>query len=190
MTMSELIRKTRSYRRFKQDPVGMETLRELVDLARTSASGGNVQPLKYVLSADPETNAKVFPTTMWAGHLRPWPGPAEGERPTAYIVILLDKEVSGNAGCDHGIAAQSVVLGAMERGIGACMIGSIKRPELVKSLAIPDRYEVLLIVALGYPGERIILEELTPGGGTKYYRDPNDAHHVPKRRLEDVIVKL
>jgi nitroreductase len=189
MEMKELVRRTRSCRRFKQDPISEGTLRELVGLARLSASGGNNQPLKYLLSADPATNARIFPATIWAAHLRPWPGPAEGERPTAYIVILLDKQISAGAGCDHGIAAQTIALGAMERGIGACMIGSIKRPELAQALQLPDRYEILLVVALGVPGEKIVIEDLAPGSGTKYYRDAADVHHVPKRRLADVIVR-
>lgn len=189
MQLKELVTATRSFRRFRQDPITRETLRELVDLARLSPSGGNVQPLKYVLSNEPDTNAAIFPSTIWAGYLTEWPGPAEGERPTAYIVILLDTGISRSAGCDHGIAAQSIVLGAMDRGIGACMIGSLKRKELAGALAIPARYEILLVIALGVPGETVVLEDLGPGGGIEYYRDSEDAHHVPKRSLNDVILQ-
>lgn len=184
-----LVTRTRSYRRFKQDPIPMSTLRHLVELARLTASGGNIQPLKYILSCDAETNAKIFPTTMWAGYLTDWPGPSEGERPMAYIVILIDTDIRKDAGFDPGIAAQTIALGAMEKGIGACMIGSIKRGELRQALSIPERYEIALVLALGAPGETVVLEDVKADGDIKYYRDENDVHHVPKRRLEDIILK-
>jgi len=188
MTVRELVKATRSVRRFGQDPVSLETVRELVDLGRLSASGGNKQPLKYILSADAETNAKIFPCTVWAGYLADWDGPVEGERPTAYVVILNDTEVSNAPGVDHGIAGQSIVLGARERGLGACMIGSLRRKELAEALDISDRYEVLLVIALGAPGEEIRLEPTGADGDIRYYRDDQGVHHVPKRPIDEVIL--
>jgi nitroreductase len=189
MSIRELVRSTRSYRRF--DPavrIDCQTLRELVDLARLSASGSNRQPLKYVLSCSADSNALIFPHTRWAGALRDWPGPAEGERPTGYIVILGDTEIRKDVGCDHGIAAQSIMLGATERGLGGCMIGSIDRPGLRASLDIPERYDILLVLALGKPAEQVVLEELPPDGNTNYWRDEQSIHHVPKRALDDIIL--
>jgi nitroreductase len=188
MDFAALVRRTRSIRRFKQDPISRDTLRELVELARFSPSGGNKQPLKFVLSCDAQTNARIFPCTAWAGLLTDWPGPAEGERPTGYVVILLDREVGAVAGCDHGIAAQSIVLGAMDKGIGACMIGSLKRAELSVALGLSDRYEVLLVVALGVPAEEVVLEDVGPDGSIEYFRTPDGVHHVPKRPLDELIV--
>jgi nitroreductase len=186
----DLVRKNRSYRRFHQDvPVDLETLRALVNLARLSASGSNLQPLKYVLSCQPETNARIFPHTRWAGFLKGWPGPAEGERPAAYIVILGDTEIRKSFGCDHGIAAQSIMLGATERGLGGCMIGSIDKGRLRQVLDIPEQYEILLILALGKPKETVVLEEVGPDGSIKYYRDAEDVHHVPKRPLNELILR-
>ena len=133
--LEDLILKTRSYRRFDESArIEIETLRDLVKLARFSASGSNRQPLKFVLSCDPETNAAIFPHTRWAGYLTDWGGPAEGERPTAYIIILGDTEIREAGGVDHGIAAQSIMLGATERGLGGCMIGSIDKPKLRKQI--------------------------------------------------------
>ena len=188
MKMKELVTATRSYRRFKQDVISMDILRELVELAGLSPSGGNMQPLRYILSCDAATNAKIFPCTMWAGYLADWDGPAEGERPTAYIIILHDKEVSGSAGCDHGIAAQSIVLGACEKGIGACIIGSLHRTGLAERLEIPERYNIMLAIALGVPGEKVVLEDVGSDGDIKYYRDENDVHHVPKHTLNNLII--
>jgi nitroreductase len=188
--IEDLVRQNRSYRRFHEDvPVRVETLRALVNLARMSASGSNLQPLKYILSSDRETNARIFPHTRWAGYLKDWDGPAEGERPAAYIVILGDTEIRKSFGCDHGIAAQSIMLGAAARGLGGCMIGSIAKDRLRQTLDIPERYEILLILALGRPNETVVLEELGPDGDIKYYRDEEDVHHVPKRSLEELVLQ-
>jgi len=187
--LSDLVMKNRSYRRFHEEvPIKLETLRELVDLARCSASGSNRQPLKYILSSTPEKNAKVFATLAWAGALPNWPGPPEGERPAGYIIILGDNEISSGFGVDHGIAAQTILLGAVEKGLGGCMLASVRRDELRRALDIPDRYEILLVVALGSPRERVVLETLEPGGDFRYWRDQEQVHHVPKRRLEDIII--
>jgi len=188
--LEDLVRKNRSYRRFHQDvPVDLETLRALVNLARLSASANNLQPLKYILSCEPETNARIFPHTGWAGYLKDWPGPAEGERPAAYIVILGDTEIRQSVGCDHGIAAQSIMLGATERGLGGCMIGSVDHDGLRQVLDIPEQYEILLALALGKPKETVVLEEVGPDGDIRYYRDAQDVHHVPKRSLDELILR-
>ncbi len=187
--LRDLILKNRSYRRFHEDPaVEREMLKELVDLARHSATGGNVQPLKYILSCEPEKNALIFPCLAWAGYLKDWPGPAEGERPAAYIIIVGDKEIREGFGCDHGIAAQSILLGAVEKGLGGCMVGSIKTEKLREALNIPERYEILLVLALGKPNETVVIEEAGADGDIKYWRDDQDVHHVPKRPLDDIIL--
>ncbi len=188
--LKELIYRTRSYRRFHQErSVSSETLRDLVNLARLSASAANLQPLKYVLVSRPEMNARVFAHTRWAGYLEDWDGPAEGERPASYIVILGDTDIRSSFGCDHGIAAQSIMLGATERGLGGCILGALDRDGLRETLSIPRQYEILLTLALGEPKETVVLEEVGPGGDIKYYRDAEDVHHVPKRSLDDVILQ-
>mgnify|MGYP000845668000 CR=1 FL=1 len=189
--LRDLIVKNRSYRRFDQgQAISEETLRELVDLARLSASASNMQPLKFILACTPEANARVFPYLAWAGYLKDWGGPAENERPSAYIIILGDKQIRANAGVDHGIAAQSILLGATEKGLGGCMIGAIQRNGLAEELALPEQYEILLVLALGVPAEEVLLEEIGPDGNTRYYRDNQDRHHVPKRPLDELIVEV
>ena len=185
----ELIKNNRTFRRFYEDEaIERETLEELVDLARLSASLGNMQPLKYMLVCEPERRASVFPCLGWAGYLTDWPGPPEGERPSAYIVVLGDTEISKNIFCDHGIAAQSILLGAREQGLGGCIHGSIRQEELRKALVITDRYDILLVISLGKPKEEVVVEEMEADGSVRYWRDENSVHHVPKRKLKDVIV--
>jgi len=185
----DLILKNRSYRRFHEEvSIELETLKELVDLARCSASAANRQPLKYILSCQPDKNALIFNHLSWAGSLKDWPGPEEGERPSAYIIVLGDKEISQSFSCDHGIAAQSILLGAVERGLGGCMLGAIRRDGLRQDFLIPQRYEILLVIALGKPKEKVVLETVGSDGNTRYWRDKDSVHHVPKRPLDEIII--
>ena len=187
--LKELVRTCRSYRRFYEDHALDEaTLRELVDLARLAASGHNAQPLKYLLSWEPEKNSLIFPHLTWAAYLKDWPGPSEGERPSAHIIVLGDTEIRKSFTFDQGIAAQNILLGARERGLGGCILAAINRDGLREDLDIADRYEILFVLALGKPKEKVVLEVLEPGGDVRYWRDAEGVHHVPKRRLEDIIV--
>lgn len=187
--IKDLIAKSRSYRRFFQEvAIDRRILRELVDLARLSPSAANLQPLKYILSCEPEKNALIFQHLAWAGYLKDWPGPSEGERPSAYIIILGDTEITRSFGCDHGVAAQSILLGAGEKGLGGCIIGTVKREELRKALNIPSRYEILIVLALGKPKETVVIEPAGPAGDIKYWRDNQGVHHVPKRSLDSIII--
>lgn len=188
--IKDLILKNRSHRRFYQDiPVGLETLRELVDLARLSSSPWNLQPLKFLLCTDPGKNALIFPHLGWAARMKGWPGPPEGERPSAYIVVLGDPEISKNIRHDQVIAGMSILLGATERGLGGCMMGALKKKTaLYEELDISTRYEILLIVALGKPKDTVVVDPLPADGNTAYWTDSSGVHHVPKRCLQDIII--
>lgn len=187
--IKEIIKANRSYRRFYEDvPVKMEELIEMADCARLSSSGRNLQPLKYFLSSDPAANKLIFPNLAWAGYLKDWKGPEEGERPSAYIVMLGDTEITSSFGIDPGIAAQSILLCAREKGLGGCIIASVNRERIREILSIGEKFEILYVIALGKPKEIVELEELAPGGDIKYWRDSNCVHHVPKRSLDEVIV--
>jgi nitroreductase len=188
MTIRELVLKNRSFRRFDQNGVISEAqLRGWVELGRLTASGGNRQLLRYVLSVDAALNAKIFPCLAWAGYLTSWPGPAEGERPTAYVVIVAEKSMVKGCICDHGIAAQSILLGAAEAGMGGCMIASIKREELAAVLGLPGQYEILLVLALGKPAEKVVIDPVKDGN-IKYWRDEQGVHHVPKYSLDEIVL--
>jgi len=187
-TFKTLVVKTRTVRRFYQaQRVKRADLLDLVNLARLSASGGNLQPLKFILSCDPQCNARIFPCLAWAGYLKAWGGPIAGERPAAYIIILGDTTIRREFGCDHGIAAQSIMLGATAKGLGGCIIGSIKRERLRAGQAIPVKYEILLVLALGRPLEKVVLEAVK-AGNIKYWRDAQGRHHVPKRSLREIVL--
>lgn len=187
--IGDLVNANRSCRRFHEDhPVDLKTLKELVDLARLSASGANLQPLKYILACEPRMNSEIFSCLGWAAYLKEWPGPEPGERPAAYIVIIGDLTISKEFGVDHGIAGQSILLGAREKGLAGCMIGSINRKHLRKILNIKPQFKILLVLAVGKPKEEIKIEDVGPDGSIRYWRDSEGVHHVPKRPLQDIIV--
>ncbi|HEX3049483.1 MAG TPA: nitroreductase family protein [Aggregatilineaceae bacterium] len=191
----DLVCQNRSYRRFDQShAVDSATLRDLVELARLVGSGMNLQPLRYIVCADPTTNATIFKHLTWARYLEDWGGPAEGERPTAYIIILGDStikpHVNTSANTDFGIAAQTILLGAVEQGLGGCMIGSINRNGLRADLQLEEHYEILLVLALGKPAETVVIDPIGADGSVKYWRDENSVHHVPKRSLDEILIKV
>jgi nitroreductase len=189
MDFPELVLKNRSYRRFQGDyRIECSTLEGLVDLARLTASPMNRQPLKYMLSCDAERNDLIFSCLGWAAYLTDWEGPGEGERPSAYILVLGDKSLSESFGADYGIAAQTITLGATSMGLGGCVLSSIRRDVLRRALAIPDKYEILIAIALGRPQEQVVIEGLDSSGSTRYWRDEDGVHHVPKRGLEEIII--
>jgi nitroreductase len=186
--LERLIFKARSYRRFHQkEKINPNFLKDLVNLARLTPSAANLQPLKFMISAEEEKNALIFPCLKWAAYLEGWGGPEEGERPSAYIVVLQDTSIAKNPGCDHGLAAQTIMLGAVAAEYGGCVIASIDKEQLRRILSLDGRMEILLVLALGRPKERVVLENITDGN-VRYWRDKNNVHHVPKRPLDEVLL--
>ena len=188
--IADLIERARSIRRFQEnDSVDMETLRSLVNLARFSPCAGNLQTLKYLLSAEPKTNRLIFPQLAWAGYLPDWPGPSAGERPAAYIVQLADLRLGQPKEVDAGIALQSMVIGAASLGLGSCIIGSVNRKKLQTVLSLPSDYSILYVLAIGRPAETVMVESIDSSGSIRYWRDEHGVHHVPKRILDELVVE-
>jgi nitroreductase len=191
--LEELVRKNRSYRGYDESvSVTSEQLYRLLSCVRLTPSSTNLQPLKFLVTNTPEENAKIFPYTKWAGKLSHLHLPYEGHRPTAYVVIFIDRTIAQNPTPflkDVGIAAQTLLLGAVEQGLGGIMIGSFDHDAILKEFSLPDTLQPELVVALGKPDETIVLED-AEGGEVSYYRDAQDVHHVPKRPLEELILDL
>lgn len=188
--LSELVKKNRSYRRFNQNTrISEEQILRWIELARNTASGRNMQPLKYALCTDEKMNSLIFEQLAWAGYLQEWKGPSEGEQPTAYIAVLKDKLLAENIYCDDGISMQTILLGAVSDGFGGCIIGSFNKTRVSTIFKLPDHLELLWVIALGEPKETVILEE-SDGEDIRYWRDEKNVHHTPKRRLKDLIYKV
>ena len=189
MSIAQLIQKNRSYRRFNESTnISLPLLRSWVNLARLSPSARNMQSLRYKIVNDREINNQIFPLLKWAGYLENWNGPIEGERPAAYIIILNDESLSDNYYCDDGLVTQSILLGAVEEEFGGCIIAAINRPKLRALLNIDDKYKIIHLLALGKPKEEVIIDDINDKGDVKYWRDKTEIHHVPKRKLDDLIV--
>lgn len=164
---------------------------ELVDHARLSASSINMQPLRYFIAWEKEVVDKIQPLTIWAKGLPELELPHKGMCPTGFIIICQDTDVNDSPVLfvrDVGIAAQSMLLAAAEKGLGGCMIGSFSAKGLRDTLNLKENIKPMLVVAVGKPAETVVLEEVEAGESVKYYRDENDVHHVPKRKLEDVVI--
>ncbi|HLP58645.1 MAG TPA: nitroreductase family protein [Candidatus Deferrimicrobium sp.] len=190
MTLRDLLLKTRSYRRFYEEKkISIEELKEMVDNVRLAPSAANKQPLKFILVTDENMNQKIFPYLRWAGYLPEWDGPGVGERPTAYIIMMGNRKESPNIDADYGIAMQTIMLSAVEKGYGGCLIGSFDKDKVRELLNIPSELETPVIFALGKPKEEVVIDEVKEGN-IKYWRDEQQVHHVPKRKLEDLIFKL
>jgi len=190
----QLIEKTRSVRRYREsEGIQEEELRELIDLARLGGSARNGQSLKYMIITESKLRTRIFNILKWAGYLKDWPGPDQGERPVAYIICLLDRKLckgpEREAYFDLGIASQNLLLGAAEKGIYGCRIASFSR-DINKILYLDVNYKVMLVVALGYPAEKVVLERVKANGDIRYWRDKEGVHHVPKRSLDDILVPV
>lgn len=187
--IQHLARTTRSIRRFRRNyPVTENLMMTWIDNARVTASGKNLQPLRYRIITDNETSAALFDTLAWAGYLTDWDGPEENERPTGYIVMACDTTLCSSeaAHFDAGIAAQTIMLGATEEGFGGCMISSFRKQQLKEILDMPEALDPVLVLALGRPAEVVSLVDME-NGDYHYYRDEKHVHYVPKRTLEEVL---
>lgn len=175
----------RSIRRFKQKPVSEKLLKRLVNSARLAPSTGNLQPCEFIVVNDPLLNEAVFPNLKWAGYLAPRGNPQVGEKPMAYILVLIDLHKKKKGGeVDAATAIENILLAAWEEKLGSCWIGSFDRKKIKKVFRIPHHLKLDSVIALGYAGEKPVLEDFLHS--VKYWKDEQGILHVPKRRLEDI----
>jgi nitroreductase len=186
LSVYELIVKRRTIRRFKQEEVSVKLLNKLVNAARLAPSGANLQPLEFIIVNDTELVNQVFPALKWAGYIAPAGNPPQGKRPMTYVIVLINTEIRSRGGeVDAAAAIENMILTALEDGIGSCWLGSIDREQLRSMFDIPQKYRVDSVLALGYPDESPVLEEVT--NSIKYWKDENGVLHVPKRKLSDIV---
>lgn len=185
----DIVLNNRSYRRFYEEKrISKDVLEYLVEMGHMTPSGANRQLVRFVLVNSVEGCEAVYETLRWAGYYKDWDGPAQGERPSAYVIMLSPKD----AGCQHdeGIIGQTILLAAVDAGLGGCFIGNIDKEGLAAKICVPEEYVVSLVIALGYPKEQVVIDNINVDGDIKYYRDADGVHHVPKIILDDVIVGM
>jgi nitroreductase len=186
LSVYELIVKRRTIRRFKQEEVSEKLLNKLVNAGRLAPSGANLQPLEFIIANNTEWVDKLFPALKWAGYIAPAGNPPEGKQPMAYIIVLINTEIRSQGGeVDAAAAIENMILTALEDGIGSCWLGAIDRDQLRKIFNIPQKYRVDSVLALGYPDESPVVEEVTDS--IKYWKDEYGILHVPKRKLSDIV---
>ncbi|MHA2183025.1 MAG: nitroreductase family protein [Promethearchaeota archaeon] len=190
MKFEEIIYQRRTIRRFKQDPVPLDTLKKLVDYARVAPMAKNVQALDFIIVVNPEIREKLFPLVGWAGSLPPdQRTPEKGREPTAYIIILVNNDVKpAYVDFDVGAAAENILLGAVNFGLGSCWMGNVRFQKLKALLEVPDFYVIKQVISLGIPDEESTMEPFSDS--YKYWKDEKGNMHVPKRDLEDIIFKI
>jgi nitroreductase len=190
--LKDLVIRNRSYRSFdRNERLTRERVLSYIDTARLTPSAINLQPIKYVPVIE-ELADKILPYTGWARALK-MPLPPKGKGPGAFVLMCIDTKATPNAKFatyDVGIAAQTMLLSAVEDGLGGCILLSYDSEKVKKELSLADELEILLCVAIGKPDETVVLENLEKDGSTSYYRDENNVHHVPKRKLEDIIINV
>ena len=187
--LKQLVLKNRSYRKFRADKyVSLDTLESLIDLARITPSSKNFQPLKYILVDSRQDGDHVFDSLGWAKHLSNWDGPNPSERPPAYIIMLLDKNLNQEANIDAGISAQTILLGATEMGLGGCIIRTVDREKLNTYFNLPKHLEIILVIAIGEPNQEVKLIEISDETQSNYF-EKDGVHFVPKRSLKHITFK-
>lgn len=182
----------RTVRRFKENiQVSVDTLEKLVELTRYCSSGRNAQPLRYALVTSEEERERVYPLLKWAGYFKDWDGPEKGERPAAYLIQCLDTKFGRDCLCDDGLQLEAITLGMHTLGLAGCIIKAFNAPKLVEEIGLGERYIPRYVLAIGYPAEEVRLEDMSgeEDADFKYYRTEDGIHHVPKRPLEELIIK-
>ncbi|WP_273523634.1 nitroreductase family protein [Mailhella massiliensis] len=189
MNLKELITSARTCRRFKGEKrLSSDILAELADHARLSASARNMQVIRFVTVADPDTCEALNRLVVMGGALTPQQRARENQHPGGFIVIAGPKDMDDFALMDVGIAAQSINLAACEAGLACCMIGAVKKDEAAALLGLPEDLQVRLVLALGVADEVRRIVPRRSDGKLTYYRDENDEHCVPKITLEEAVI--
>lgn len=186
MSLYALILSRRSIRQFKPKRVSSHILEKIVNAARLAPSASNLQPLEFIVVDEVKLRKQIFPCLKWAGYIAPEGNPKPGHEPVVYIVVLVNLQVRDRGyERDVGAAVENMILAAWEEGIGGCWILSVERNNIQKILKIPMNYKIDSVVALGYPDEKPIAEDMKDS--LKYWKDKEGCLHVPKRILEDII---
>ncbi|HCJ67054.1 MAG TPA: nitroreductase [Elusimicrobia bacterium] len=186
MDVYQAVVQRRTIRRFRQKPIPSWILKKLVNAARLAPSAGNRQPCEYIIINEKAKINEVFTTLHWAGYISPEGNPPLGQRPKAYIIVLLNTQKSKKPDLhDASASIENIILVAWEEGIGSCWIGSVNRRRLRKILNVPDYCKIDSVVALGYPAERPVVEKVSDS--IKYWKDKYGILHVPKRNLKEIL---
>ena len=192
MNVYEAAIKRRSIRRFEDKPVLYEVLEKCVDAGRLAPSGRNQQVCEFIIVDDKQILPEMFDNIGGSVKMPPEKGgPRPENTPKAYIVIVINKSLEGDANrrritlYDIGMAAENIILTALEEGLGCCPVMMFNEEGMKKACSIPDGYDIGLVIVTGYPEETSVAEEATDS--ITGWVDEELVRHVPKRKLEDIV---
>lgn len=190
MTVYEAITKRRTIRKYKQTKIQPEILKKIINSARLCASAANMQPLKYIIVSSDNMCKEIFPCLKWAAYFKDGSGkPKEGEEPTAYVIILGDKNIKTSFDTDAGAAITNMMLTAYEEGLGSCWFASVDRQKVKEILTIDENLDILYVLSLGYPMEESRECEMKDND-IKYFRNDDGSISVPKRSMDEVLIDI
>lgn len=185
---SDLVKATRSFRNFDAEYcINGELLQSLIELCRYTPSTANKQSIKFAYACTKDVCSNIFENLAWAGYITENKPPYDGNVPTAYILLCYDTTIAPELEIDAGICAQTIVLGAMEKGIGACMLGSFNKEKIKEIFSLPEHIKPRLIIALGKPKESVEIVDIKDSD-VKYYRNGKEKNIVPKRTLDELLL--
>jgi len=187
MEFSELLKKRRTVRRFKQVQVFDKDIRYILEAARVVSCGANVQKIRYIVAQDKQLVKDIFDNTAWAGLVSPNRSPEWGKNaPLTFIILTAPKDSGGAMQANAGAAVQSMEYAVADVGLGACWIGAYKKESVEKLLNLPEQEETLYLLAVGYPDEEPVQDDIDSGESMKYYLDSEDVLHVPKLKTDAI----
>lgn len=185
MNTMDVMTLRRSIRRFRQEQVDADVLKEMIDVARLYPSGGNLQPIRFGVITKKELTDAVFADLGWAMYLPDYKI-ADAERPTAYIVLLRDETVSKKCDYDVGAASTMVMIAAVEKGLATCPLANFSGSRLSALLSLPKHLHPELVIAVGFPAQESTVVPMCDS--VRYAQDENGNFLVPKRSTEEVLV--
>ncbi len=187
MKVTDAIVSRRTKRKYTQQRVSRDLLETLVEYARFTPTGANLQPLKFAI-IDGDRAEEVFPLTKWSGY-HPEDAPKADEQPPSYIAILGDNEIKSNGQfeTDAGAAGVVICLAAEELGLSTCWLGSIKREEIKELLKLSKKYSLLYLIAVGYSDQKASFIDCNTD--VKYFMK-DDVLTVPKRTKDEILIEI
>ena len=146
MDVFEAIQERRSIRNYQDNPVEREKLERILEAGRLAPSAKNVEPWHFIAVTDAQKR-KALSGGTWAKFLSQSP---------LVIVACGDKKASPDwYAIDVALAVGNMVLTAVSEGLGTCCVGSFSEKDVKALLKVPENFEVLVMLAVGYPGDKV-----------------------------------
>ena len=160
MDIMAAIRDRRSIRRFTDDDVSPEQVRQMLDAVRWAPSWGNTQCWEVIAVRDADVKQRLREILSPKNPA----GPAMTQAPVVFVMAAQMKKSGWYKGqivtkfnewfmFDLGLATQNLCLAAHGLGLGSVIAGAFDHERAGKVLAMPEEYEVVTMIPVGYPDQ-------------------------------------